>query len=55
MFKTSQMIIYVSTLEIMKTCIKNRFISTQYPLKYMWAGRELTNNIVGLNVRISDV
>ena len=30
-------------------------MSTQYSFKYVWAGRELTIDIVGLNVRISDV
>ena len=39
-FETNQMNIYISSSEIMKTRVKNRFFGTQYPFAFVWVGRE---------------
>ena len=39
-FETNQMIIYIRTSEILKTCVWNRFFGTQYPFIFGLVGRE---------------
>ena len=45
-FKTKPMIIYISTSEILKTRVKNRFLGTHYSFVFVLAGRGYLMDIV---------
>ena len=50
-FKTIQIVIYLFTLEIWKTRVKNRVFGTQYPFVFVWAGGECVVEKLVLQVR----